>query len=85
MPLRVCVCVPLCVRRAKKGLGSWNWRFKFPVTVPTKVPRIHIQMWDRDVVKWSDCISETVIGLRDLFKLARFKKVRLVCLRLGDP
>lgn len=61
--------------RSKNGKGSWNWRFKFVVTVPCKIPRLHIQMWDKDVFKWSDCIAEAVLDLKDLFKRARHEKV----------
>lgn len=39
--------------RCYAGEGSWNWRLKFPVTLPMKpeMARLHIQLWDRDVVK----------------------------------
>ena len=37
--------------RAKKGRGSWNWRFKFPVLLPCKNPRLHFQFWDKDIAK----------------------------------
>ena len=45
------------------------------LTVPCKIPRLHIQMWDKDVFKWSDCIAEAVLDLKDLFKRARHDKV----------
>ena len=53
--------------RAKKGKGSWNYRLKFPIelgprTRATKFPYLHIQMWDRDILKWNDCIAEVGIG-----------------------
>lgn len=34
--------------RSKKGKGSFNWRMKFPVTLPMKSPRFSIQIWDMD-------------------------------------
>jgi hypothetical protein len=37
--------------RAKKGRASWNWRFKFPVSLPCKNPRLHFQFWDKDIAK----------------------------------
>ena len=52
--------------RCYAGKGSWNWRFKFQVTLPMKTPemaRIHVQLWDKDVVKWNDCICSATIDM----------------------
>jgi hypothetical protein len=64
-------------RSARKGKGSWNWRFKFVITLPSKQPRIHIQLWDKDVFKWSDHIAETMIDLTDICKRVRHGKERM--------
>ena len=56
--------------RSKKGKASFNWRLKFPLMVPMKFPRLHLQMWDKDVVKFSDCIAETQLDLGRLFAKA---------------
>ncbi|MCO5112309.1 MAG: hypothetical protein M9929_15960 [Burkholderiaceae bacterium] len=37
--------------RARKGLGSWNWRMKWEVNLPRKFFYFHIQAWDRDLTK----------------------------------
>ena len=52
--------------RCYAGKGSWNWRFKFQITLPIKTPemgRINLQLWDKDVVKWNDCICSTTIDM----------------------
>ena len=38
--------------RCRNGKGSWNWRMKFNVTLPHKFPYLHMQLWDRDVLKY---------------------------------
>jgi len=59
--------------RCKEGKGSWNWRMKFPFT---KLPlsklksRLAIQIWDRDLTKWNDCIAETILDLDSHLKSA---------------
>jgi hypothetical protein len=54
--------------RSKNGKGQFNWRFKFPVTVPCKVPRLKIQIWDKDVFNPNDAIAEVNLNLLGLFK-----------------
>ena len=50
--------------RAKKGGGSFNWRMKFNVKMPSKIaPYFTLQMWDKDLVKYNDCIAETQLDL----------------------
>lgn len=49
--------------RSKGGKGSFNWRCKFNVLLPNKLPRLTLQMWDADVLKYNDCIGETSIDL----------------------
>mmetsp|Transcript_19079 Transcript_19079/g.72115 ORF Transcript_19079/g.72115 Transcript_19079/m.72115 type:complete len:2052 (-) Transcript_19079:79-6234(-) len=68
--------------RAKKGKGSFNWRMKFPVmlgnrTKAMKFPYLHVQLWDRDVLKWNDVIGETMLNLGPFYRQA-FKKKNLV-------
>jgi hypothetical protein len=45
------------------GKGSFNYRLKFPIELGPrsrafKFPHLSLQMWDRDIVKWNDCIAE---------------------------
>jgi hypothetical protein len=59
--------------RCKKGKGSWNYRLLFDVelghsTRAMKFPYLHIQLWDRDLLKWSDCAGEVVVPLAAYYK-----------------
>lgn len=54
--------------RCKKGKASFNWRCLFdvelgPNTRAMKFPYFHLQLWDRDLLKWNDCAGEGVINL----------------------
>lgn len=64
--------------RAKKGKGSFNWRFIFDVelghnTRAMKFPHLHFQLWDRDILKWNDCLAEGAIDMGMYYRKA-FKK-----------
>jgi len=64
--------------RARNGKGSFNWRMKFDVelghnTTAMKFPYLHMQAWDKDLLKYSDCIAESFIDLGKSFKRA-YKK-----------
>jgi hypothetical protein len=50
--------------RAKDGRASWNWRFKFPVTLrqAMKYQRLTLQIWDKDLSS-DDCGGEAVLDL----------------------
>ncbi|KAI9909986.1 hypothetical protein PsorP6_010790 [Peronosclerospora sorghi] len=61
--------------RAKKGKGSFNWRFKFPVVlghkqVNTKMPYFHVQAWDKDILSANDAIGEHTVDLGLAFRRA---------------
>ena len=49
--------------------GSFNWRWKFPITLPLDPDEDYgkdilvLQMWDRDVAKSNDMIGEHQIFL----------------------
>lgn len=59
--------------RAKGGIGSFNWRCKFPLELGTFLPpqRLTLQIWDRDVIKYSDHIGEAVLNLRPWLRRIR--------------
>lgn len=68
--------------RAKKGKGSFNWRMKFEVelghnTRAMKFPYMHLQLWDRDLLKWNDCMAEATINLGAYFRKAFKKQVAI--------
>lgn len=57
--------------RCSNGKPCWNWRFKLPVEYPLRTAefgRLHIQLWDKDVLKWNDMVGEAQL---DLYKWLR--------------
>ena len=38
-----------------------------------KFPYLHIQLWDKDILKWNDCIGEQILHMEKHYKKA-FKK-----------
>lgn len=57
--------------RCSNGKPCWNWRLKLPVEFPLRTPefgRLHVQLWDKDVLKWNDMIGEAQL---DLYKWIR--------------
>jgi len=53
--------------RSEDGKGSFNWRMKFPITLPVKTPRLKIQVWDKDFFNPNDAIAEANLNLRSFF------------------
>ncbi|DBA05321.1 TPA: hypothetical protein N0F65_007483, partial [Lagenidium giganteum] len=57
--------------RCSNGRPCWNWRFKLPVEYPLRAPEfghLHLQLWDKDVIKYNDIIGEAQL---DLYKWIR--------------
>eukprot|EP01034_Spumella_vulgaris_P027083 gene27083-33756_t len=72
--------------RCKKGKASFNYRILFDVelghsTRAMKFPYFHLQLWDRDLLKWNDCAGEGVINLGKYYRKA-YK--RNLCLKLFE-
>ncbi|CAE7848142.1 FER1L6, partial [Symbiodinium sp. KB8] len=59
--------------RAKGGKASFNWRFLWDIELPYKFAYLNVQLWDRDILKWNDCIAEVQVDLSALFKRAQFQ------------
>jgi hypothetical protein len=64
------------------GKASFNWRMLFDVelghnTRSMKFPYMHLQLWDRDILKWNDCAGEGVIDLGKYYRKAYKKNVAL--------
>ena len=57
--------------RAKNGKGSFNWRMKFPIMMPMKEEfrRLHVTLWDKDIIGANDAICGGVLDLT--FPLAK--------------
>jgi hypothetical protein len=53
--------------RSEDGTGAFNWRMKFPVTVPCPVPRLKLQVWDKDILNPNDAICEANLNLRPFY------------------
>ena len=69
--------------RAKKGKGSFNWRLKFPVVLSNrsrtmKFPYLHVELWDKDVVKWNDMLGSTQINLGRFLRRAYKKRNQVI-------
>jgi hypothetical protein len=61
--------------RAKKGKGSFNWRMIFDVelghnTRSMKFPYLSLQLWDKDLLKYNDCICESTFDMRKYYEKA---------------
>lgn len=57
--------------RCSNGKPCWNWRIKLPVEFPLRTAefgRLHIQLWNKDLIKIKDMIGEAQL---DLFKWIR--------------
>lgn len=59
-----------------RKLGSFNWRFKFPMSLPLDPDEdygkdvLTLQMWDRDITKANDIIGESKVELNsDTYKM----------------
>ncbi|KAG6610266.1 dysferlin-like protein [Phytophthora cinnamomi] len=57
--------------RCSNGRPCWNWRLIMKTEFPPRSPelaRLHIQLWDKDVLKWNDVLGEAQL---DLYKWLR--------------
>ncbi|GMF13220.1 unnamed protein product [Phytophthora lilii] len=57
--------------RCSNGKPCWNWRLIMKTEFPPRSPelaRLHIQLWDKDVLKWNDVLGEAQL---DLYKWLR--------------
>ncbi len=68
--------------RCKKGKASWNWRMLFDVelghnTRAMKFPYFHLQLWDRDLLKWNDCAGEGIIDLGKFYRKAYKRNIAI--------
>jgi hypothetical protein len=56
--------------RCKKGVGSFNWRWNFPLFVPLQDLQLTIQAWDHDIVGSDDLVGETTLSLKQMISCA---------------
>ncbi|KAK2963825.1 putative Dysferlin protein [Blattamonas nauphoetae] len=56
--------------RSTNGEGNFNWRMVFRVQLPIRVPRLKLQIWDKDILTPNDSIAEAVLNLNGVMKKA---------------
>jgi len=49
---------------SEDGYGIFNWRMKFPLTLPCSFPRIRFNVYDMNVFASDESIGEAAISLR---------------------
>ncbi|OQS05760.1 dysferlin [Thraustotheca clavata] len=61
--------------RCSTGKASWNYRMKFQIQMPMKpeFARLHIQLWEKDLLKWQDIIGGTELDLYRWFQIAYYE------------
>ncbi|OQR94853.1 dysferlin-like protein [Achlya hypogyna] len=80
--------------RCSTGKASWNYRMKFQVQMPMKpeLARLHVQLWEKDLLKWQDIIGGTELDLYRWLQIAYhenrsvlpFKETKAASRLLGD-
>ncbi|KAH7825291.1 putative myoferlin-like protein [Monocercomonoides exilis] len=54
--------------RSQDGVGNFNWRLVFNVILPCHVPRLKLQIWDKNMLSANDSIAEAILHLGGIFK-----------------
>ena len=57
--------------RCQNGVGSFNWRIIFPLSLPKDNKILTIQAYDNDLFKKNDFICGGTLDLRDLMKIPK--------------
>ena len=57
--------------RCQNGVGSFNWRIIFPLSLPRDNKILTIQAYDNDLFKKNDFICGGTLDLRDLMKIPK--------------
>ena len=68
--------------RCQDGKASFNWRIKFPISLPTDNCICNLQVWDRDILDSNDFIGDVSFKFEELAKFAfrehsRAKKISI--------
>jgi len=58
--------------RSENGIGLFNWRTKFPINLPAafEIPKLKLQIWDKDILHPNEAIAEANLNLRTFYKKA---------------
>jgi predicted HTH domain antitoxin len=64
------------------AVSSWNYRILFDVELghnsrAMKFPYFHLQLWDRDLLKWNDCAGEGIIDLGKFYRKAYKRNIAI--------
>jgi len=59
--------------------GSFHWRWKFDVKIPSTMSRLVVQTWDLELLTPNDAMCEANIQLGSFFKAAEKKQERHAC------
>jgi len=66
-----------CHMGCKDGNAIYNWRMKFPITLPCTFPRLYFCVYDFNAFGANDCLGVCYISLKRVFKRL-LKEGRLV-------
>jgi len=55
---------------AASGQAEWNYRFKWRLTIPCKVPRVKFQMWNASLISDGEACGECIYNLQPFFNRA---------------
>lgn len=63
--------------RCQTGSGSFNWRLVFPITLPSTINVVNLQIWDRDVVSFNDFLGDASFTFNTLARTAFQRDIRV--------
>lgn len=60
---------------SKDGSGTFNYRMLFPVMIPSRLPRLKVQVWDQDLFSADTFIGEANVNMSTFFSQVRARAV----------
>lgn len=63
--------------RCTNGKGSWNWRMKFSITLPSKINVVNLQVWDKDMFSSNDFLADAAFEFNELAEVAFMHELRM--------
>jgi hypothetical protein len=63
--------------RCINGKGSWNWRMKFSITLPSKINVLNLQVWDKDLLSSNDFLADAAFEFNELAEAAFMHDLRM--------
>eukprot|EP00744_Colponema_vietnamica_P005269 GILI01007734.1.p1 GENE.GILI01007734.1~~GILI01007734.1.p1 ORF type:complete len:1327 (-),score=328.72 GILI01007734.1:207-4187(-) len=68
-------------RDSRNGKAQFNWRMIFNILVPSKAPRLKVQIWNANLLTADEPLSEAVIDMKSIYK--KLKKEKNATLNRG--